>query len=46
MSGRLLVGAAEVDITPPVGTALAGSLGPRTSVGIEDPLTARAIVLE
>ena len=46
MSDELLVGAAEVDITPPVGTALAGSLKPRTSVGIDDPLTAKAIVLE
>ena len=46
MSDELLVGAAEVDITPPVGTSLAGSLTPRTSVGIEDPLTVKAIVLE
>ena len=46
MSDDLLVGAAEVDITPPVGTALAGSLKPRTSVGIDDPLTVKAIVLE
>jgi neutral ceramidase len=42
----LLVGAAEVDITPPVGTALAGSLWPRKSEGTDDPLTAKAIVLE
>jgi len=46
MPDELLVGAAEADITPPIGTALAGSLTPRTSVGIEDPLTAKAIVLE
>lgn len=45
MSKRLLVGTAEVDITPPVGTALAGSLHPRMSIGIEDPLTFKAIVL-
>jgi len=44
-SGQLLVGAAEVDITPPVGTALAGSIEPRKSVGVQDPLTAKAIVL-
>ena len=42
----LLVGTAEVDITPPVGTALAGSLKPRTSIGVQDPLYAKAIVLE
>jgi len=46
MSNELFVGAAEVDITPPIGTALAGSLTPRTSVGVEDPLTAKAIVVE
>ncbi len=45
MPDQLLVGAAEVDITPPVGTALAGSLQPRTSEGVEDPLTIKAVVL-
>jgi neutral ceramidase len=43
--GDLLAGAAEVDITPPVGTALAGSIKPRKSDGVQDPLTAKAIVL-
>ena len=42
----LQVGTAEVDITPPIGTALAGGLWPRTSVGVEDPLYVKAIVLE
>ncbi|HOL66263.1 MAG TPA: hypothetical protein PKX93_02240 [bacterium] len=52
MSGKkkgqatLLVGTAEVDITPPVGTALAGGLKPRPSLGVEDPLYVKAIVLE
>ena len=46
MSDELLVGAAEIDITPPVGTALAGSTKPRVSVGIDDPLTVKAVVLE
>ncbi|MEI7435204.1 MAG: hypothetical protein WCL16_00180 [bacterium] len=46
MAPTLLAGAAEVDITPPVGTALAGNLKPRTSTGIQDPLTFKAIVLE
>ena len=46
MAGQLLVGVCEVDITPPVGTAMCGSLAPRPSVGVEDPLYAKAIVLE
>ena len=46
MSEELLVGVAEVDITPPVGTLLAGALNPRTSVGVDNPLYAKAIVLE
>jgi len=46
VSEKLLVGTCEVDITPPVGTALCGSLSARFSVGIEDPLYAKAIVLE
>lgn len=41
-----MAGAAEVDITPPVGTSLAGSLKPRQSVGIQDPLYVKAIALE
>ena len=44
-SEQLLAGAAEVDITPPVGTALAGSLKPRKSEGVQDPLTVKAIVV-
>jgi hypothetical protein len=46
MKNELLVGAAEVDITPPIGTAMAGSLQPRKAEGVDDPLTAKAIVLE
>ena len=46
MTQQLLVGAAEVDITPPAGTLLAGNLEPRPSVGIDDPLTFKAVVLE
>jgi hypothetical protein len=42
----LLVGAAEVDITPPVGTHLCGSLRPRTADGVDDPLLVKALVLE
>lgn len=46
MKNRLLVGAAEVDITPPVGDMMPGSLTPRKSLGVDDPLAARALVLE
>jgi len=45
MTSRLLAGAAEVDITPPVGTAMAGALNPRASEGVQDPLTIKAVVL-
>ena len=46
MSSELLVGTARIDITPAVGTALAGSLTPRTSIGVQDPLYIKAVVLE
>ena len=39
-------GAAEADITPPVGISLAGSLTGRASKSILDPLHVRAVVLE
>lgn len=45
-SHSLLVGAAEVDITPPVGTPMVGALVPRPSQGIDDPLLAKAVVIE
>ena len=41
----MLLGTAAVDITPPVGTLMAGSLRPRASVGIDDPLRCKAMVL-
>lgn len=46
MPDSLLVGACEVDITPKVGTLLAGGIYPRVSKGIHDPLMAKAIVLQ
>ncbi|MHB0938640.1 MAG: hypothetical protein ACYDCO_23615 [Armatimonadota bacterium] len=46
MSSTLLVGAAEIDITPPQGTKMAGALVPRPSKGAADPLFVKAIVLE
>ncbi|HOX58868.1 MAG TPA: neutral/alkaline non-lysosomal ceramidase N-terminal domain-containing protein [Candidatus Paceibacterota bacterium] len=42
----LHVGAAEVDITPPVGYRMAGYFNERISTGIHDPLHAKAIVLQ
>ena len=39
----LHVGFGEVDITPPVGLYMCGSLDPRTNVGIEDPLMAKTL---
>lgn len=46
MQHRLTVGAAEIDITPPIGTGMVGSLVPRYAEGIQDPLYAKALVLE
>ena len=42
----LFVGVAEIEITPPIGTMLAGSVKPRISTGIDDPLYVKTIVLE
>jgi hypothetical protein len=41
----LQVGFGEVDITPPVGLLMDGSLRPRENLGIDDPLMMKAIVL-
>jgi len=38
-------GAAQEDITPPVGVPLAGGLRARNSEGVDDPLYAKALVL-
>jgi hypothetical protein len=46
MTQGLMVGTAEIDITPPLGTPLCGSFAPRESKGIEDPLLVKAMVLE
>jgi neutral/alkaline ceramidase-like enzyme len=40
----LEVGFGEADITPPTGLAMAGSLDPRTNVGLGDPLMAKALL--
>ncbi len=42
----LHIGFGEVDITPPIGLQMCGSLDPRTNVGITDPLMAKALVAE
>ena len=42
----LKVGAASVDITPPLGTPMAGYYAERAAEGVHDPLYAKAIVLE
>ncbi|MGH2459712.1 MAG: hypothetical protein ACRDIY_12685 [Chloroflexota bacterium] len=42
----LQIGSAAVDITPPVGTHLAGQFNDRVAVTIHDPLNARALVLD
>ena len=43
--GGLEIGAAEFDITPPVGYRLAGYFNERLATGTHDPLKAKAIVL-
>ena len=42
----MLLGTASIDITPPVGTLMAGALRPRVSVGVDDPLLCKAMVLD
>lgn len=42
----LQIGSAVVDITPPVGTHLAGQFNDRIAVTVHDPLNARALVLD
>ncbi|MHB0857890.1 MAG: neutral/alkaline non-lysosomal ceramidase N-terminal domain-containing protein [Anaerolineae bacterium] len=43
---QLYVGFGSVEITPPVGLPIAGSLRPRESVGVADPLMARSLVVQ
>ena len=42
----LRIGAAELDITPPVGYRMAGYFDERLSTGVHDPLKAKALVLQ
>src|SRR2546422_2900576 len=44
--GSLKIGAAEIDITPPVGHRMAGYFDERLATGVHDPLKAKAIVIE
>lgn len=46
VAGDLRVGAASVDITPPLRTPMAGYYSERAADGVHDPLYAKAIVLE
>ena len=45
-SNQLRVGAAEVDITPPISYRMAGYFDERISTGVHDPLHAKALVLQ
>src|SRR5205823_13403087 len=45
-TNSLQIGAAEIDITPPVGHRMAGYFDERLSTGIHDPLKAKAIILQ
>ncbi|MFC7621098.1 hypothetical protein [Microlunatus sp. GCM10028923] len=43
---QLRVGAAETDLTPPLGTELAGLFETRPATGVESPLLAKAIAVQ
>jgi hypothetical protein len=43
---NLLIGVAETEFTPPVGTPLTGGIHPRPSKWVQDPLMLKAAVLE
>lgn len=45
VNANMLVGVAENDITPPLGTQLAGYFAPRISDGVISPLMAKALVV-
>jgi hypothetical protein len=45
-TGSLKAGAAEIDITPPVGYRMAGYFDERIATGVHDPLQAKALVLQ
>jgi neutral ceramidase len=44
--GSFRIGAAELDITPPVGYRMAGYFDERLATGVHDPLKAKALVLQ
>src|SRR6266700_2628626 len=43
---QLQIGAAEIDITPPVGHRMAGYFDERLATGVHDPLKAKALVIK
>jgi len=46
MGDELLVGASEVDITPPLGTGLCGGFSARPAERVHDPLYVKAVVIK
>jgi hypothetical protein len=46
LTTSLSAGVAQIAITPEIGTKLAGSLWPRVSQGVQDPLYVKALVVE
>src|SRR5437870_13292634 len=45
-AGAFKIGAAEIDITPPIGHRMAGYFDERLSTGVHDPLKAKALLLQ
>jgi hypothetical protein len=43
---KIFIGVSEIEITPPIGTLLAGGIKPRVSIGIQDPLYVKALYIE
>ena len=43
-TSQLQIGFGEVDITPPVGLKMCGSLQPRIDVGVDNPLMAKTLL--
>src|SRR6267378_8056325 len=46
LNDALRIGAAETDITPPIGHRMAGYFDERLATGVHDPLKAKAIVMK
>ena len=46
MQDELCLGVAELDITPPLGTPMAGGLDPRPTTWMQDPLMLKVVVVQ